>query len=230
MRPGDRLRRFHEAARQPSRPAATRPPAEEVRLRVRLLLEEAIEAVEALIGPGGKDAVEGLEFEAMQLLGALTPGDPETVEGFLAEDDVPEGNLPAVARELADLVFVTYGTAEHYGIDLDKALEIVVDANMRKLPDCPNPDCLRGMVRSVTAGISFEPCGTCGGTGKMPWGDLTAAGKVPKPDGWEGPDLTWALRRVYRQPEDVPEITKQTAVGIDPATGGETLIERTEEE
>lgn len=232
MRPGDLLRRFHEAARQPSRPAATRPPADEVRLRVRLVLEEALEAVEAMLGP------EFMRRYAPWWEAFLA--DARILDGFIEhatgtpEDGLPgEGaNLPAVAHELADLVFVTYGTAEHYGIDLDKALEIIADANMRKLPDCP-AGCDGGYVRGERDGPGFpgafrtysEPCSTCGGTGKDPGRDRSAH-KIAKPDGWEPPDLTWALRRVYRRPEDVPEVTKETAVGVDPETGGEKLIER----
>lgn len=42
----------------------------------------------------------------------------------------------AVAKELADLVYVVYGTALALGIDLDKAVRLVHDSNMSKLwPD-----------------------------------------------------------------------------------------------
>ncbi|NEA43140.1 hypothetical protein [Streptomyces sp. SID11385] len=46
------------------------------------------------------------------------------------------GALPHFAQELADLVYVTYGTALTHGIDLDAVLAEVHRANMSKLgPD-----------------------------------------------------------------------------------------------
>lgn len=43
--------------------------------------------------------------------------------------------LVGMADALADMVYVIYGTAAAYGIDLDNVLDIVHDANMRKLVD-----------------------------------------------------------------------------------------------
>lgn len=43
-----------------------------------------------------------------------------------------EGDLRHIARELADVVYVAYGTAHAYGIDLDAALREVHRANMQK--------------------------------------------------------------------------------------------------
>lgn len=46
------------------------------------------------------------------------------------------GNLAALAHELADVVYVAYGTALTYGIDLDAVIAEVHRANMSKLgPD-----------------------------------------------------------------------------------------------
>lgn len=53
-----------------------------------------------------------------------------------------EGDLAAVAQELADLVVVAYGTAATYGLDLDRAVWEVMEANRSKLVDgrqgCPS--------------------------------------------------------------------------------------------
>lgn len=46
-----------------------------------------------------------------------------------------EGDLAAVAQELADLVVVAYGTAATYGLDLDRAVWEVMEANRSKLVD-----------------------------------------------------------------------------------------------
>lgn len=43
------------------------------------------------------------------------------------------GDLPALAQELADLIYVTYGTAIQFGIDLDAVVAEVHRANMTKL-------------------------------------------------------------------------------------------------
>jgi NTP pyrophosphatase (non-canonical NTP hydrolase) len=48
----------------------------------------------------------------------------------------PGSNMERVAKELADLVYVAYGTALSFGIDLDRALALVHASNMSKLgPD-----------------------------------------------------------------------------------------------
>ena len=50
----------------------------------------------------------------------------ELVEALASLDDV------AIAHELADVVYVAYGTAHSLGIDLDLAVRLVHEANMRK--------------------------------------------------------------------------------------------------
>ena len=73
--------------------------------------------------------------------------------GELAEA-VQGGQLPEIARELADVVYVAYGTAVTYGIDLDAVLAEVHRANMSKL----GPDG-RAVIRSgkVQKGDWFRP-------------------------------------------------------------------------
>lgn len=59
--------------------------------------------------------------ESAELLSALSPpnGSPESV----AE----------IAKELCDLLYVAFGTAVSYGIDLDPIFTIVHESNMQKL-------------------------------------------------------------------------------------------------
>lgn len=45
----------------------------------------------------------------------------------------------ALAKELADLSYVVYGTAVEFGIDLDEAVSVVHDSNMTKLDDNGEP-------------------------------------------------------------------------------------------
>jgi predicted HAD superfamily Cof-like phosphohydrolase len=54
-------------------------------------------------------------------------------------DALAIGSRAEIAKELADLVVVTYGTAIALGIDLDKALELVHASNMSKLDDNGRP-------------------------------------------------------------------------------------------
>jgi len=65
-----------------------------------------------------------------------------------------DGDVVAIADALADIVYVTYGTALHYGIDLDAALAEIHRSNMSKLG--PGG---RAVVRSdgkVLKGPSYE--------------------------------------------------------------------------
>jgi predicted HAD superfamily Cof-like phosphohydrolase len=57
-----------------------------------------------------------IQEEAVELIEALASGD-----------------LTRIAQEAADLVVVTYGTAATYGLDLDRAVAEVMQANFSKL-------------------------------------------------------------------------------------------------
>lgn len=77
-----------------------------------------------------------------------------------------EGGLPDIAQELADVAYVTYGTALTYGIDLDAVIAEVHAANMTKMgrdgrpimvngkvqkgPDYRHPDVASVLARQVT--------------------------------------------------------------------------------
>jgi predicted HAD superfamily Cof-like phosphohydrolase len=54
-------------------------------------------------------------------------------ELLIAVNNPVEVNRPALAKELADLLFVTYGTAAQFEIDLDYALREVYRSNMSKM-------------------------------------------------------------------------------------------------
>ena len=51
----------------------------------------------------------------------------ELKEALAAED------LPSIAKEMADLLYVVYGTAVSYGIDMDQVFREVHRSNMSKL-------------------------------------------------------------------------------------------------
>jgi predicted HAD superfamily Cof-like phosphohydrolase len=62
--------------------------------------------------------------------------------------------LAELARELADVVYVAYGTAITYGIDLDAVIAEVHRANMSKLGDDGQPLMRNGKVQK---GPNFRP-------------------------------------------------------------------------
>jgi predicted HAD superfamily Cof-like phosphohydrolase len=67
----------------------------------------------------------------------------ELVEALDALHQAPEptsDHLAAIARELADIVYIAYGTAHGFNIDLDMALQEIHQANMQKAHGPRRPD------------------------------------------------------------------------------------------
>lgn len=52
----------------------------------------------------------------------------EELKEAMAQDD-----LPSIAKEMADLLYVVYGTAVSYGIDMDRVFREVHRSNMSKV-------------------------------------------------------------------------------------------------
>jgi len=118
-----RIREFMQKAGQdtPSRPSI--PNAETRILRAKLIVEEALETVEAL-------GVE-LSLSARGERVALT-GDDAAALSFSARDDV---NLEGVVDGCADISVVTIGTLVAFGVDDEPILEEVDTANLRKFEE-----------------------------------------------------------------------------------------------
>lgn len=83
-------------------------------------------------------------------------------------DAMFEGNLEHIAKELADLLYVVYGTAVSYGIDMEPISAEVHRSNMTKF------------------GRPGEYADTCDATGKS---IRDASGKTRKPSTYEPPVL-----------------------------------------
>ncbi|MFZ1805481.1 MAG: MazG nucleotide pyrophosphohydrolase domain-containing protein [Nitrospira sp.] len=49
------------------------------------------------------------------------------------KEAMASGNLAAVAKEMADLLYVTYGTAVSYGIDMEPVFQEVHRSNLSKI-------------------------------------------------------------------------------------------------
>lgn len=71
-----------------------------------------------------------------------------------AQRDPSPRRLAELARELADVVYVVYGTAISHGIDLDAVIAEVHRANMSKLGDDGRPVVRDGKVQK---GPHFRP-------------------------------------------------------------------------
>lgn len=74
------------------------------------------------------------------------PGDREALRLKLiaeevaeVEESVMESDFPNLAKELADLLYVTYGFAIELGIDLDEVFNAVHESNMSKLGEDGKP-------------------------------------------------------------------------------------------
>lgn len=84
-------------------------------------LEKKVERRARLIEEESEEVLEALEYLDQTDLGCTS----STFEEAMAD----------LAGELADLLYVVYGTAEEFGIPLDKVFEAVHAANMSKVWD-----------------------------------------------------------------------------------------------
>jgi predicted HAD superfamily Cof-like phosphohydrolase len=73
-------------------------------------------------------------------------------EFFELHEALQEGDIEHIAKELADLLYVVYGTADEYGIPMDTVFAQVHVSNMSKLVD--------GAIRhdgKIFKGPSYKP-------------------------------------------------------------------------
>lgn len=112
---------FMLRAKQECPDKARVPSAEDRILRARLILEEALEYIEA----SGLEAV----FNDKQI----------TMPEILIREDDPCGNpadLVSMADAVADLLYVTYGSAVSCGLDMEPIQQSVHENNLSKFDDC----------------------------------------------------------------------------------------------
>jgi predicted HAD superfamily Cof-like phosphohydrolase len=122
------VREFHrDVLDQPISPA--QPKLRNPELRARLILEEAIETVVALVG---SQKAADLLVDAGHKSALLAV----THSGFEVNTDpwdVSEPDLVEVIDGLCDTIVVCYGTAESIGIDLEPFMDEVMRTNMAKV-------------------------------------------------------------------------------------------------
>ena len=128
-----------------------------------------------------------------------TPGlaGPETVKlriSLMQEELIEtvaameQGDLLEIADGLADLCYVTIGTAVAYGIPLDKVFNEVHRSNMSKAIICHH---CSGQGRAAYK-PSHNACPFCRGAGVIV--HYREDGKVLKPEGWTPPNIAAALK------------------------------------
>lgn len=120
-------------------------------------------------GPSGRAAAQvaqfhhayGLPVRSTPSAQAVAPGEV-TLRQALIEEEVAElaaaaraGDIVGVADALADIVYVAYGTAHCYGIDLDAVLDEVHASNMTKLGADGRP--VRRADGKVLKGPDYRP-------------------------------------------------------------------------
>jgi NTP pyrophosphatase (non-canonical NTP hydrolase) len=113
-------------------------------------------------------------------------------DGGVALSGVP-GSRERLARELADVVYVAYGTAYMFDVDLEAALAEVHRAAMSKV----RPVCVRCEGGGEVAGFNENGpaigiCPACKGTGEGKR-VVREDGKVCKPPGFVPPDMSAAI-------------------------------------
>lgn len=125
MRLQDQVREFHETFGVPVLSKPAVPAKERVDLRRKLTREEGIELVDELRNY------------------PLTNFDDGKVD------------ICGVAKELADVLYIAYGTALEFGIDLDAVFAVVHASNMSKLGPDGKP--VRREDGKILKGPNYEP-------------------------------------------------------------------------
>lgn len=111
----EKVREFMKMLGRSTGPAM--PKLRDPRLRARLIMEEAVETVTALVGSGG----------ALSLAQEFTR---KIYDGWDSTNDKPD--IVAALDGLADLEYVTLGTYEDIGVDGGKYFDEVHRSNMTK--------------------------------------------------------------------------------------------------
>jgi predicted HAD superfamily Cof-like phosphohydrolase len=113
----EKVKLFHVATGSPVLPRPGIPPYDRIRLRAKLVIEEALEVVGALLGHDESQtrALVALNCQAIDM-----------------ELD-PRPDLKKVAKELADLEYVTLGTALEMGLPSQEIFDATHENNLTEV-------------------------------------------------------------------------------------------------
>lgn len=109
------VKEFHVATGSPVLPSPAVPPHDRVRLRCKLIMEEAVEAVGAMIGFHDEE----VKRFVLRM-------------NYLIDQIDPQAQLPNVGKELNDLLYVTHGAILEFGLPEDMFAAIHAN-NMTKV-------------------------------------------------------------------------------------------------
>jgi len=116
------VREFHVATGSPVLPSPGVPPHDRVRLRCKLIMEEALEAVGAMIGFHDEE-VKRVVLKMNWLIDQIDP----------------QAQLPSVGKELNDLLYVTHGAVLEFGLP-EQMFDAVHENNLTKVGGPTRPD------------------------------------------------------------------------------------------
>lgn len=122
------VKEFMLAARQECPDSPRIPSLEDRKLRARLILEEALEFIEA----------SGLSLRVNQECFSQEypcPEGPLSMEDFEVVESENPPNIIEIADAVSDLNYVSYGAANTYGIDMEEIEDCVHKNNMSKFED-----------------------------------------------------------------------------------------------
>jgi NTP pyrophosphatase (non-canonical NTP hydrolase) len=114
----------------------------------------------------------------------------EEFKELIEELEAEKPDLQKIYKELADLLYVSYGLDVHIGGYLDEVAAEVHRSNMTKLWPCEACDGVGEEPYGPVPRIAIaRPCKECNGTGKIV--KRREDGKILKPPTYEKPDLSF---------------------------------------
>ena len=115
MKISEQVKEFHKAMNLPIGTVPKVPSDDRVRLRLRLIMEEAFETLDAALSPG--EQIEQLKLEVMKLIDEL-------------DIDV---DMYEFVDGLGDLDYVNEGARIEFGVNGEPIADAIQAANMRKV-------------------------------------------------------------------------------------------------
>jgi predicted HAD superfamily Cof-like phosphohydrolase len=187
----EQVTEFHEVFGQPIKKAPEVPEDARVRLRASLILEEALETIEALFS--SRSGITVFPHDVIYASAIMSKA-RKLLKALIDQAEVAV-NIVELADGLADLDYVVEGTRLEFGIDGGLVADEVHRSNMAKSLPCS--ECHgRGDVPHYFEGHfngGWENCPSCKGAGRIV--KRREDGKILKPDTWTPPDIAGVLRK-----------------------------------